>query len=216
MSRSTAGRHRSGCGAVASALLARCSVSPARRSSFAAPRRSKRMTTRWPATRVHMRIVINFDGEPDPRWFLLRWPAPAGDRPAEDQFRDRPQGAEGEGADQERPLRTASTTRRSAPDPRGQGPFVVDKLDMLPNEARRRATGWSRTSRRAPQSAFDAALALQAQTTGSTEATPKSERLGLRTGRARPALHHRHRPRPWRHRRRRGRPERHGRRRTSR
>ena len=36
----------------------------------------------------------------------------------------------------------------------------------------------------ASQSAFDAALALQAETTGSTQATPKSERLGLRTGRA--------------------------------
>ena len=42
-----------------------------------------------------------------------------------------------------------------------------------------RATGSWSTSSAASQKAFDAALAVQAQTTASTETTPKGDRLGL-------------------------------------
>ena len=63
----------------------------------------------------------------------------------------------------------------------------------------------------ASDKAFDAALAEQAETTGSTQATKKADRLGAAAGAARQALHHRHRPGPWRHRRRRRRRQRHGR-----
>ena len=36
------------------------------------------------ATRV--RVVLQFDREPDPKWFLLARPAPAGHRPAGDRL----------------------------------------------------------------------------------------------------------------------------------
>ena len=66
----------------------------------------------------HMRIVMNFDSEPDPKWFLLRGPHRLVIDLPETEIRDRPPGPEGEGTGQGRPLRTP-----------GRGQFTADPDD---------------------------------------------------------------------------------------
>ena len=130
---------------------------------------------------VRMRVVINFDAEPDPRWFLLRSPHRLViDLPKTD-FAIDPRELKARGLIRNvRYGQINDKTSRLILE--AKGPFVVDKLDIRPNEA---SPGYRMVAdiSAAPQSAFDAALGEQAQTTGSTQATPKSERLGLRTGR---------------------------------
>jgi N-acetylmuramoyl-L-alanine amidase len=130
----------------------------------------------------HMRIVMNFDSEPDPKWFLLRGPHRLVIDLPETRFAIDPQDLKARGLVKgvryghlgEGSSRLILTTK---------GPFGVDKLDVLPNEASpgyRLVVDLSAAS----ESEFDAALAIQAETTGSTQATPKGDRLGQITGRA--------------------------------
>ncbi|UVK53084.1 N-acetylmuramoyl-L-alanine amidase [Mesorhizobium sp. AR02] len=123
-----------------------------------------------------MRIVVDFDREPDIKWFLLRGPNRlvidlANTRLAIDAKDLKPRGLVkgvrlgelGEGVS-----RLILT---------GKGPFAVDKLDVLKNEdgtGYRIAIDMSAASERE----FDAALANQALTTGSTVSTDKGGRVG--------------------------------------
>ncbi|AWC24138.1 N-acetylmuramoyl-L-alanine amidase AmiC precursor [Aminobacter sp. MSH1] len=125
---------------------------------------------------THMRIVMNFDREPEPRWFLLRGPHRlVVDLPdtslALDAKELKPRGlikgvrygTSGEGAS-----RLIVTSK---------GPFNVEKVDILRNE---NGSGYRMVADigAASEREFDAALAAQAETTGSTVSTPKSDRVG--------------------------------------
>ncbi len=121
-----------------------------------------------------MRIVLNFDGEPEPRWFLLRAPhrlvvdlpsatmkIATSDLKAKGLVAGVRYG--GTGGGNSRLLIT------------GKGPFMVDRLDVLKNEddkGFRIAIEISAASDRE----FEAALAEQAMTTASTVAGDKGAR----------------------------------------
>ncbi len=128
-----------------------------------------------------MRVVMEFDGEPEPRWFLLREPYRLVIDLPKAKFAIHPKDLEARGliANVRYGQISGDTSRIII---EAKGPFVVDDLDVLENEKSagfRLVADLSSASRKA----FDEALAVQAQTTASTETTPKSERLGLRTGR---------------------------------
>lgn len=122
-----------------------------------------------------MRIVIDFDREPDIKWFLLRGPnrlvvdlprtrfaISAKDAKVRGLVKAVRYGDQGEGS------RLILT---------GKGPFSVDKLDVLKNDdgtGYRIAIDMSAASDRE----FDEALANQALTTGSTVSTDKGARVG--------------------------------------
>jgi len=122
-----------------------------------------------------MRIVLNFDREPDIKWFLLRAP----NRLVVDLPRTRfaldtkdlkPRGLV-------RAVRYGDQGEGSRLILTGKGPFAVDKLDVLKNEdgnGYRIAIDMSAASERE----FDEALANQSLTTGSTVSTDKGERVG--------------------------------------
>ncbi|WP_246679325.1 N-acetylmuramoyl-L-alanine amidase [Mesorhizobium sp. B2-6-2] len=121
-----------------------------------------------------MRIVVNFDHEPDVKWFLLRGP----NRLVVDLPRTRfaldakdvkPRGLV-------RAVRYGDQGHGSRLILTGKGPFVVDKLDVLKNDGSgyRIAIDMSAASERE----FDEALANQSLTTGSTVSTEKGERVG--------------------------------------
>jgi N-acetylmuramoyl-L-alanine amidase len=126
-----------------------------------------------------IRVVLQFDREPDPRWFLLRGPhrlvidlpdtafvVDPKSLKARGLIRNVRFGALGEGTS--RLVLTA------------KGPFAVDKLDVVADESGkgyRLAIDISATSNRK----FDQALADQAQTTGATTAGGKADRLGKPT-----------------------------------
>lgn len=123
-----------------------------------------------------MRIVMDFDREPDIKWFLLRGPnrlvidlantrlaIDAKDLKARGLVKGVRLGELGEGVS-----RLILTCK---------GPFAVDKLDVLKNEdgtGYRVAIDMSAASERE----FDEALANQALTTGSTVSPDKGERVG--------------------------------------
>ncbi|WP_246674833.1 N-acetylmuramoyl-L-alanine amidase [Mesorhizobium sp. B4-1-3] len=121
-----------------------------------------------------MRIVVNFDREPDVKWFLLRGPnrlvidlprtrfaLDAKDVKPRGLVRAVCYGDQGHGS------RLILT---------GKGPFAVDRLDVLKNDdgGYRIAIDMSAASERE----FDEALANQSLTTGSTVSTEKGERIG--------------------------------------
>lgn len=125
---------------------------------------------------TRMRVVMNFDREPDARWLLLRAPhrlvidlpkAKFGLDPRDLKARGLVTGVRygdaGEGV---------SRLIVSA-----KGPFEIEKLDILANE---NAPGYRLVAdiRAASERKFEELLAQQAQTTGSTVATSKADRLG--------------------------------------
>jgi N-acetylmuramoyl-L-alanine amidase len=130
---------------------------------------------------VRMRVVVNFDSEPEPRWFLLRSPHRLVIDLPTTKFAIDPRELKARGL-----IRNVRYGHINGKTSRvileAKGPFIIDKLDIMPNEA---SAGFRMVAdlSAASQEAFDEALAVQAATTGSTETTPKSERLGLRTGR---------------------------------
>jgi len=130
---------------------------------------------------AQMRVVINFDSEPEPRWFLLRGPHRLVIDLPRTQFAIDSKELKARGM-----IRSVRYGQVSEQTSRvmieAKGPFVIDRLDIVPNEDK---SGFRLVAdlKAASQTAFDEALALQTATTGSTQATPKSERLGLRTGR---------------------------------
>jgi N-acetylmuramoyl-L-alanine amidase len=125
---------------------------------------------------THMRIVMNFDREPDIRWFLLRDPSRmVVDLPAT-RFSIEPKDLKARGL--------VKHVRYGAIDGTasrlvliGKGPFAVDKLEVLMNDD---AAGYRLVAElsAASKREFDEALAVQAQTTGSTVSTDKSSRVG--------------------------------------
>ena len=156
---------------VLAALFAAASVSSAAETGAPALARSFKMA--GDASRV--RLVLNFDREPLPNWFMLRAPhrlvidLPA-TRMAIDPAETAPRGmvkdvrygAMGEGA---------SRLIISA-----DGPFMVEGLDVIANES---SDGFRLVADlvAASEAQFDSALAEQVATTGSTESTPKGDRV---------------------------------------
>jgi N-acetylmuramoyl-L-alanine amidase len=123
-----------------------------------------------------MRIVVDFDREPDPKWFLLRGP----DRLVVDMPDTRllfdPDDLKARGL--VRNVRYGTIADGAS---RlvifGKGPFLVEKLDVVKDEdgsGYRLAIDITAASARE----FDAALADQALSTGSTVSAGKSTRVG--------------------------------------
>lgn len=176
-----ADRQKSGFSAVASAILlffglAWAALLPSQASALEAH------DYKMAGDSVHMRVVINFDQEPEPRWFLLRSPHRLVIDLPKTAFAIDPKELKARGLVKNvRYGHINDKTSRLILE--AKGPFVVDKVDIVQNEG---SAGYRMVAdiSAASQRVFDEALAVQAQTTGSTETTPKSERLGLRTGRA--------------------------------
>lgn len=146
----------------------------------AAPLEAKAYKMAGDAT--HMRIVMQFDREPDPRWFLLRGPhrlvidlpetnfsVDARELKARGLVAGVRFGNVGEG--------------RSRLILSAKGPFAVERVEVLENE---KSEGYRLVADIAASSerVFDEALAEQTQTTGSTQATKKTDRLGQMAPRA--------------------------------
>jgi N-acetylmuramoyl-L-alanine amidase len=131
---------------------------------------------------TRMRIVMNFDREPDPRWFLLRGPHRLVIDLPDTRFAIDPGELKARGL-----VKTVRYGQLEAGASRlilaTKGAFAVDRLDVLPNESSpgyRLVADLSAVS----EAAFDAALAIQAETTGSTQSTAKGDRLGPPVARA--------------------------------
>lgn len=155
-------------------LFAACLAFPPGSLAVETPLRATNYKMAGDATK--MRIVVNFDREPDIKWFLLRGPnrlvidlpstrfaVNAKDVKARGLVRNVRYGDLGEGVS-----RLILT---------GKGPFAIDRLDVLKNEdgnGYRIAIDMSAASARE----FDEALANQALTTGSTVSADKGGRVG--------------------------------------
>jgi N-acetylmuramoyl-L-alanine amidase len=124
---------------------------------------------------LNMRIVLQFDREPDPKWFLLRGPHRLVIDLPQTAFMVEPRALKARGL--------VSNVRYGALNEgasrlilTAKGPFAVDKVDVIANEngqGFRLVADISASSDRK----FDQALADQAQTTGSTVSTPKGDRV---------------------------------------
>jgi N-acetylmuramoyl-L-alanine amidase len=125
---------------------------------------------------VRMRVVMQFDREPDPKWFLLRGPhrlvidlpetnfsVDARELKARGLITNVRFGNVGEG--------------RSRLILSAKGPFAVERVDVIENE---KSASYRLVADIAAASdrAFDEALAEQTQTTSSAETTKKTDRLG--------------------------------------
>lgn len=129
---------------------------------------------------ARMRVVLNFDEEPEPRWFLLRNPHRLVIDLPKTKFAIDPKAVKATGF--VRNVRygdVAANASRLILE--ASGPFTIDRLEILPNEG---ARGYRLVTDlvAASAKAFEEALAIQATTTGSTQSTSKGERLGIRTG----------------------------------
>lgn len=122
------------------------------------------------------RIVVDFDREPNPRWFLLRNPHRiVVDLPDTRLFfNPRDLTAKGLVRNVRYGARQDSVSRMIIA---SQGPFLVDRLDVSKNEE---GPGYRMSIDlvAASQRDFDAALADQALSTGSTVAAGKGARVG--------------------------------------
>lgn len=121
------------------------------------------------------RLVLNFDGEPEPEWLLLRAPHRLVLDLPETKLLLHP--------DELKPAGLVKDVRygnlqdgKSRLILTSEGPFTVERLDVLKNED---APGYRLAIDlvAASDREFEAALALQSQTTGAT-AAPKGDRLG--------------------------------------
>ena len=142
-------------------------------SAYAAPAEGRNYKMAGDANRV--RIVMQFDREPQVRWFFLRGPHrlvidladtalvidPADAKPR-GLVKSVRYGDVGEGSS-----RMILATK---------GPFSLEKVEIVANET---STGFRLVADLVSSSddAFDQALAEQAQTTGATQATPKGDRV---------------------------------------
>ncbi|MBL8576260.1 MAG: N-acetylmuramoyl-L-alanine amidase [Mesorhizobium sp.] len=130
---------------------------------------------------THTRVIMNFDEEPEPRWFMLRGPHRLVIDLPKTRFAIDPKELKANGlvANVRYGDLSGGSSRLIL---ELKGPFVLGRLDIVQNET---APGYRLVAdlSASSQKAFEDALAVQAATTGSTEATPKNERLGLRTGR---------------------------------
>jgi N-acetylmuramoyl-L-alanine amidase len=166
--------------ALAVLCLALLSLAPAAfAAEGAAPLRAYGYRMVGDATRV--RLILQFDGEPSPHWFQLRAPHRLvvdlpGTRMAIDPAATAPRGLVkavhyGKMDDGNSRLVIAS-----------DGPFVVEALDVVANES---SPGYRLVAdiAAASEADFEAALAEQVATTGSTQSTPKGDRV-VRSGAA--------------------------------
>jgi len=122
-----------------------------------------------------MRIVMNFDREPDIKWFLLRGPNRLVVDLPRTRFAINARDVKARGL--VKAVRYGDLGQGSRLILTSKGPFSVDKLDVLKNDdgkGYRIAIDMSAASARE----FDAALANQALTTGSTVSTDKGSRVG--------------------------------------
>lgn len=152
-------------------LLLVLAVAPS--TSFGEPVTARDVKLAGDASRL--RIIMNFDQEPDPKWLVLRAPYRMVIDLPETKFALDPKNMRATGLVKEVRYgyldegnsRIILSTR---------GPFVVDRVDVLANEdgGYRVVADISAAS----EQAFNAALATQSVTTGSTQATPKSDRVG--------------------------------------
>jgi N-acetylmuramoyl-L-alanine amidase len=122
------------------------------------------------------RIVIHFDREPDIRWFLLRGP--------HRMVVDLPEAAFGFDEAELEPRGMVTDVRygnldqgRSRVILSFDGPFEIEKLDILENES---AQGYRLVADivAGSEAAFEAAMAEQIEATGATQTTPKADRVG--------------------------------------
>ncbi|HTV68350.1 MAG TPA: N-acetylmuramoyl-L-alanine amidase [Rhizobiaceae bacterium] len=123
-----------------------------------------------------IRVVLDFDREPEPRWFLLRGPHRVVIDLPETDFRFDPKSLKARGL-----VRNVRYGHLSEGMSRliltAKGPFEVEKLDVVRNEegpGHRLVFDLAAAS----EKKFEALLAEQAVTTGSTVMTPKGDRLG--------------------------------------
>jgi N-acetylmuramoyl-L-alanine amidase len=125
---------------------------------------------------VRMRVVMEFDREPDFKWFLLRAPHRLVLDLPETRFAFEPEALDPRGlVTQVRygALGAGASRLILASD----GPFTVEQLSVLENEnspGHRMVVDLVADT----EAAFERALADQAQTTGSTGSTSKSDRVG--------------------------------------
>jgi N-acetylmuramoyl-L-alanine amidase len=153
--------------------LALMSLAPALAAETQAPVRAHDYKMAGDASRV--RLVLHFDREPLPRWFMLRAPHRLViDLPRThltiDPSEVAPRGLVTEvryGQVEDDASRLILST---------DGPFVVEGLDIVPNES---SSGFRMVADlvAASEAQFEAALADQMQTTGSTLSTPKGDRV---------------------------------------
>jgi N-acetylmuramoyl-L-alanine amidase len=130
--------------------------------------------------RTHVRVVISFNGEPDPKFLLLRGPHRLVIDLPETRLVIEPRDLKASGL-----IKGVRYGQLKADDTRliltGRGPFRVDNFQVVKNETTpgyRLAVDLSASS----ESDFEAALALQAETTGSTSATAGSDHVGQAAG----------------------------------
>lgn len=144
--------------------------------SYAADAPLKALSFKMAGDATQMRVVMNFDREPDMKWFLLRGPNRLVVDLPTTKFALNPKDLKARGL--------VKHVRYGAIDGAtsrlvltGKGPFVVDKLDILKNDD---ANGYRLVAdiSAASEKEFDEALAVQAQTTGSTVSADKSDRVG--------------------------------------
>ena len=125
---------------------------------------------------LHTRVVLNFDSEPDPRFFLLRAPHRLVIDLPQTRFVIDPRELQARGLIEgvRYGLLNDETSRMVLS---AKGPFSVERFEVLRNEDQ---PGYRMVVDLAAASdkEFNAALSIQAETTGSTQATPKGDRLG--------------------------------------
>jgi len=150
--------------AIASTIPAAVAETPLKASEF-----------KMAGNAVEMRVVLDFDREPAPHWFLLRGPHRLVVDVPDTSFLVDPQSMKPRGL-----IKNVRYGRLNEGTSRliltAKGPFAIDKLDVLPDESGkgyRLAIDISATSDRK----FEQALADQAETTGSTTAPGKADRL---------------------------------------
>lgn len=125
---------------------------------------------------THMRVVVQFDAEPDLRWFLIRGPHRLVVEFPSTKFSFEPNELKAHGL-----IKTVQYGSAGADRSRiilsTKGPFTVDRADILANE---NGDGYRLVLdiEAASDRAFEAALADQAATTASTIAAAKSGRVG--------------------------------------
>jgi N-acetylmuramoyl-L-alanine amidase len=125
---------------------------------------------------LKVRMVMQFDREPDPKWFLLRGPARLVIDLPETMFVVEPKSLKARGLirNVRYGLLGQGTSRLILT---AKGPFSVDRVDVVANEdgrGFRLVADLSASSDRR----FEQALADQAETTGSTVSTAKGDRVG--------------------------------------
>ncbi|OQM76573.1 N-acetylmuramoyl-L-alanine amidase [Manganibacter manganicus] len=123
-----------------------------------------------------MRVAMNFDREPNIRWFLLRAPHRMVIDLPDTRLALDPKALKSHGL-----IKTVRYGTVAHGASRliitGEGPFVVDRVDVLKNED---DSGYRVTAdiKAASEREFAEALSVQAQTTGSTVSTDKGARIG--------------------------------------